>query len=1216
MFTVESAENDSKELFALPLRRVSRQALVWIAMSVLVSCGGDTTNRINDSINPTPTPVPESSSNPDPVASTTPVPSPEPSSNPTPAPTPPPVSFPGDANEGEKLYIEQCLSCHGDNGVGGLGGPLDQSCESCSSFETLSTIIRDTMPVFDPKTCDVDCANDVSVYIMNGFKGAPAPSPMPPATTPSPQPTSAPPVPDPTPTPDPIQTPTPSAPMPSPIASPEPPVPTPEPSPQQTPSLVPQSLPFHGMPFLLPDRIEAEDYDFDGFNDSTAGNRLNSYRDDDVDVGSNRTDGFAVRWVDQGEWLEYTIESIGEQEYKLSALTASPRGGGQISVYAGGHVLMTSPALPNTGSWLKYEWRELGTLTLSDGEQVLRIYVENAGFDIDALNFDLVDGGSTPAPTATPTATATVTPTPMPTPATNPGDIAAGENLYALQCVSCHGVQGEGGIGGALDQSCDSCGSFDTLSRLIRDTMPADDSTKCGETCANDISAFILNGFGDGPAPAPTPTPRGKYDIQAIMARSDVNCTNSSCHDTTPGSARVNLLSGSLEDLAQRLVDKPSGNSNCDGELLIDSAAPQNSLLYKLIDDSSGDQCLSKMPFGRDGIPDQFLPAFEKWIDDIIDASNAIDPVEPPSVGEVVPNTPLSVASKLKYVLHGGALTNAEFDRVSFNPDQLDPEGLKGVVSDWMKTNKYDRKLSNFLELALQQRTANGSYSSQLAPLTSRGAQFRTGLDQMFVRTAKRIINDDEDFRQIGTTNKWEMTTANLAAMVYADMGFNFQGHYFRYYRLAFLTNEEDRNDWRTVTLRASRNGPEFPDRPSSFDMETDAFVQRMRNIKDGGTLDLYGERVGFFTAPVFFDNWRTNDANGHRVTTNQALIVGLGKTFESGDLTKPTQLDRLKDEIGDHAKEGSDCFGCHKNLDVMRNVFRNHYGTTTHRPTHQDNLTEFAFQGAISNINSMADFGRAIVNHPRFPVAWVQKLCQWVNSKECSDTDPEVQRLAQFFVSSGYSFNSLLLEFVSSPLVTHTDTSVENSVHSGSMVSIARSNHYCEALTTRIEMIRDARNMHAVSRKHIDLCKSEGVSGNIPSDSIARGVVPIVQAVEEDALLAKTYDTFCKKITPLVVGTRPEQTFQTRNSSAAMDDMVSTIMGYPSNTEEYSHARSTLQRLYDIARKTPSCGSTSALAASASGDISCGLGQNPQQALSLVWSSVCQSPSFTGMGL
>ena len=976
---------------------------------------------------------------------------------------------------------------------------------------------------------------------------------------------------------------------------------TPEPKPTNTPKPPSDpSRPFLENPFILPTLIEAEYYNLDGFFDTTPGNRGEVYRSDDVDLELSYDGTYNIGWIESQEWFEYSVYSISKQNYRLAINLSSQMQAGEVSIYVNGNLVLANKVLPITGSWKAYEWYNVGIVPLDAGEHIVRVYAEKAGMNINSLRFE--DYSNT-VKTPEPRPTATLTPKPIMTPMPNPtATLTPQPVMTPIPMVTLT----------AKPTMTPIPKPAATLTpKPVMTPIPAPTVTLTPKPTMTPTPAPTVTLT---PTPAVSPTPV-EDDIQSIMARADVNCTNSSCHDSTPGSARVNLFSGSLADFAERLVDQPSGNSNCAGELLIDSRDPKNSLLYKLVDKDSGDQCIAKMPFGAQGVPEQYLPAFAQWIDDIIAAGSDLVPEEPPEMSTIVPNKPLVVASKLKYVLHGGALTDEEFEKATYDQDQLNLDGLKEVINEWMQTEEYDDKLGGFIELALQQRTSNGSYNSQLSTLGSRGAIFRNGLDQIFVQTAKRIIKDDEDFRQIATTNKWEMTTANLAAIVYADMNFNFQGHYFRFYRQAFLTTDEDRNDWRTVTLRSNRDAPEFINQPASFGMETTEFIQRMRDIKDGGSIDLYGERVGFFTAPVFFDNWRTNDSNSHRVSTNQALIAGLGKTFESGDLTKPTQLDQMQNEISLHAEVGSDCFGCHKNLDVMRNVFNNHYGSSTHRPTENNLHSEFAFQGIVSEINSMADFGRVMVSHPHFPVAWVLKLCQWVNSQECNDGDPEVKRLADVFVNSGYRFNTLLLEFVTSPLVTHTDEGAANSKHAGSMVTIARSNHYCKALTTRIEAIRSARNMGSGHTRHIDLCRTEGVSGNIPADTFARGVVPMVQTVEDNALVAKTYDTFCKKTAALVVGNASVHTFKVSNSAASIDDMVSTIMGLPSNTQAFADARATLQRLHDVARKTPTCSSADALTASLSGDIHCGLSQRPFDALSLVWSSVCQSPSFTGIG-
>lgn len=76
-------------------------------------------------------------------------------------------------------------------------------------------------------------------------------------------------------------------------------------------------------------------------------------------------------------------------------------------------------------------------------------------------------------------------------------DLVNGKSLYDAQCRSCHGAQGNGGVGPALNNStsCPSCASHDTLWVEIRDTMPQQSPSSCDEGCARDVASYIMNNF-------------------------------------------------------------------------------------------------------------------------------------------------------------------------------------------------------------------------------------------------------------------------------------------------------------------------------------------------------------------------------------------------------------------------------------------------------------------------------------------------------------------------------------------------------------------------------------------------------------------------------------------------------------------------------------------------------------------------------------------------
>ncbi len=71
-----------------------------------------------------------------------------------------------------------------------------------------------------------------------------------------------------------------------------------------------------------------------------------------------------------------------------------------------------------------------------------------------------------------------------------PGDVASGEEQYQKLCAACHGKLGEGATGPKL---VPWTRDTDTLVKLIDDTMPKQDPSRCVDQCAKDVAAFILS---------------------------------------------------------------------------------------------------------------------------------------------------------------------------------------------------------------------------------------------------------------------------------------------------------------------------------------------------------------------------------------------------------------------------------------------------------------------------------------------------------------------------------------------------------------------------------------------------------------------------------------------------------------------------------------------------------------------------------------------------
>jgi hypothetical protein len=83
-------------------------------------------------------------------------------------------------------------------------------------------------------------------------------------------------------------------------------------TPEPTATPTPEQSPYYGTVRDGTNRIEAEMYDERGegiaYHDTTDVNSGGEFRDEGVDIGRTADDnGYNVGWIDDGEWLEYTI---------------------------------------------------------------------------------------------------------------------------------------------------------------------------------------------------------------------------------------------------------------------------------------------------------------------------------------------------------------------------------------------------------------------------------------------------------------------------------------------------------------------------------------------------------------------------------------------------------------------------------------------------------------------------------------------------------------------------------------------------------------------------------------------------------------------------------------------------------------------------------------------------------------------------------------------
>jgi endoglucanase len=121
----------------------------------------------------------------------------------------------------------------------------------------------------------------------------------------------------------------------------------------------------------------------------SAGNLGRLYRNDGVDIYADPQ----YRWtyyvghIEDGEWLQYTINVSDPGKYILTLTVAAANAGGQISITDQQGTLATDIKIQATGGAESWKNIELKELQLTPGIHRLRIYAISGGFNFGALMF-------------------------------------------------------------------------------------------------------------------------------------------------------------------------------------------------------------------------------------------------------------------------------------------------------------------------------------------------------------------------------------------------------------------------------------------------------------------------------------------------------------------------------------------------------------------------------------------------------------------------------------------------------------------------------------------------------------------------------------------------------------------------------------------------------------------------------------------------------------
>jgi hypothetical protein len=409
-----------------------------------------------------------------------------------------------------------------------------------------------------------------------------------------------------------------------------------------------------------------------------------------------------------------------------------------------------------------------------------------------------------------------------------------------------------------------------------------------------------------------------------------------------------------------------------------------------------------------------------------------------------------------------------------------------------------------------------------------------------------------------------------------------------------------DVSDWQWVNVRPLAAG------------EARVMPYNLPALRQATELGLALPRVGFYTTPAFLALWNTNDSNQHRVTANQTLLIALGASLTPANAVVPLSAAGL--DPG-HAVTGTECYGCHKTLDPLRQFWgtqldfndRNDFPTKAGGGLAADPrpaMTGGAL--AYSNVNAtgadmtalgplleqVIDSADPKLPVSRFALALAQKVCYFANSAPCVETDPEFRRVASLFEQGGFSFPTLLREMLASPLVTGAGPTATATAN-GFTISIARRDQLCAALSNRLGkpdlcslVVPIPSSAQSATLK---------IATSIPADAFSRGSEVPITTSTPTLFYSSASELLCENIAAVVVDATTGTVYSSTTVPAAIADMVQRVIGYPPADPLYAGAVQILQDNYDAhitAKATPTNAlrSTFALACEAPTTLSLGL--------------------------
>ena len=168
--------------------------------------------------------------------------------------------------------------------------------------------------------------------------------------------------------------------------------------------------PYGGTAAAIPGTVQAENYDTGGqgvaYNVTSINGSDNGYRSDGVDLETTTDTGGGVDlgWTAAGQWFRYTVKVATAGTYTASFRVAADSATGTTAgtcyiENSSGTNLTGNVSIPGTGGW--QTWTTINAnLTLPAGQQVLTVYQNSGGYNINYISFASASSSCSATPSA------------------------------------------------------------------------------------------------------------------------------------------------------------------------------------------------------------------------------------------------------------------------------------------------------------------------------------------------------------------------------------------------------------------------------------------------------------------------------------------------------------------------------------------------------------------------------------------------------------------------------------------------------------------------------------------------------------------------------------------------------------------------------------------------------------------------------------------------